>query len=66
MEKHEFHNRIRSLFNINGNLLPELTAEQQREFVADPVRYFISTDREQSDAIWREVEKRQRPLQRKE
>lgn len=66
MEKHEFRNRLRSLFNIDGPLLPELTTQQQRQFEDDPVRYFMRADREQSDAIWREVEKRQRPLQRKE
>lgn len=59
MEKAEFHNRIRSLYCIDGHLLPELTPEQQREFVADPVRYFIRTDKPQSDSIWREIEKRQ-------
>ena len=62
MSKHDFHNRIRSLFNIDGHLLPELTQEQQREFVSDPVRYFIRTDKIQSDAIWREIEKRQTPM----
>ncbi len=59
MEKPEFLNRVRSLFNIDGYQLPELTSDQQREFVRDPVRYFIRTDKAQSDAIWREVEKRQ-------
>lgn len=55
-----FINRVRSLFNIDGYLLLELTGEQQREFVRDPVRYFINTDAEQSAAVFREVEKRQR------
>lgn len=50
---------VRSLFNIDGYLLPELTSEQQREFIGDPVRYFIRTDKAQQDAIWREVAKRQ-------
>lgn len=54
-----FHNRVRSLFNIDGHLLPELTAEQRLEFVRDPVKYFIGTDATQIAAIWREVEKRQ-------
>lgn len=60
MEKADFHNRIRSLFCIDGFLLPELTPEQQREFISDPVRYFIRTDKAQSDAIWNQIEKRQR------
>lgn len=54
-----FLNRLRSLWNIDGHLLPELTKEQQIEFVRDPIKYFIRTDRTQSDAIWREIEKRQ-------
>lgn len=59
VDQHEFINRVRSLFNIDGFLLPELTAAQQSDFIRDPVRYFIGTDKAQSDAIWREVEKRQ-------
>jgi hypothetical protein len=55
-----FINRVRSLFNIDGDLLPELTPEQQLEFVRNPPRYFINTDMSQSRAIWREIEKRQR------
>jgi hypothetical protein len=57
--KASFLNHVRSLFNIDGGLLPELSSDQQREFVFDPVRYFINTDKQQSDAIWREVLKRQ-------
>jgi hypothetical protein len=59
MTQHQFTNALRSLFNIDGYLLPELTDEQQREFVRDPVRYLIRTDKAQQDAIWREVSKRQ-------
>jgi hypothetical protein len=60
MERSEFLNRLRSLYNIDGYLLPELTFEQRREFLRDPARYFINTDRVQTEAIWREVEKRQK------
>ena len=63
LEEHDalsqFLNRLRSLFCIDGYLLPELPDEQQREFVRDPVRYFISTDWDQQKAIWREIDKRQ-------
>lgn len=59
MEKPEFLNRLRSLFNIDGYQLPELNNAEKVQFLSDPVRYFISTDKAQSDAIWREVEKRQ-------
>lgn len=58
-DQHQFTNMLRSLFNIDGYLLPELTSDQQREFNRDPVRYFIRTDKAQQDAIWREVSKRQ-------
>jgi len=61
IDQHTFTNMLRSLFNIDGFLLPELTSEQQAQFVRDPVRYFISADKVQQDAIFREVAKRQRP-----
>lgn len=59
IDQHVFTNALRSLFNIDGYQLPELTVEQQREFVRDPVRYFMRTDDAQQDAIFREVAKRQ-------
>jgi hypothetical protein len=59
MQKRELVNRIRSLFNIDGHLLPELTAPQQLQFLRDPVRYFLDSDEAQSDAIMREIESRQ-------
>jgi hypothetical protein len=59
MEKRAFLNRIRSLFNIDGYLLPELTKDQQLQFLRDPVRFFLNADEAQSDAIMREVESRQ-------
>jgi hypothetical protein len=57
--KRAFVNRIRSLFNIDGYLLPELTSQARLEFLRDPVRYFLNTDDAQSHAIMREVESRQ-------
>jgi hypothetical protein len=59
MDQPLFTNMVRSLFNIDGYQLPELTSDQQREFVRDPVRYFIRTDKAQQDAIFSEVAKRQ-------
>jgi hypothetical protein len=52
---------LASLYNIDHYLLPELSDEHWLEFRDNPPRYFMNTDKEQSDAIWREVEKRQRP-----
>jgi len=60
MEKRAFVNRIRSLFNIDGYLLPELSKDQQSQFLRDPVRFFLNADEAQSDAIMREVESRQK------
>jgi len=59
MDQHIFTNMLRSLFNIDGYQLPELTSEHQDQFLRDPVRYFIGTDKAQQDAIFREVMKRQ-------
>jgi len=59
MSTHEFLNRIRSLYNIDRHLLPELTNAQWVEFRDNPPRYLIHTDKRQVDAIMREVEKRQ-------
>jgi hypothetical protein len=59
MQKREFRNRIRSLFNIDGHLLPELSSQQQLEFLRAPVTYFLESDETQSDAIMREIERRQ-------
>jgi hypothetical protein len=55
----DFINRVRSLYNIDGFMLPELTKEQQTQFIADPPRYFINTDKTQREAIWREIARRQ-------
>lgn len=59
MEMHEFLNRVRSLYNIDRHLLPELDDMQWISFRDDPPRYTINTDKVQKEAIWREVEKRQ-------
>ena len=59
MRIEEFLNRVRSLYNIDGHLLPELTDDQVVEFIKNPPRYFINTDKRQKDAIWREIERRQ-------
>lgn len=61
MDKHGFMNRVRSLANIDRDQLPELTPEDFYWFVNDPVRYFMRATETHAAAIWREVEKRQRP-----
>ncbi len=59
MSLHQFLNRVRSLFNIDGYLLPELSEAEQVAFVRDPVRYLMRCDDGQARAIWREIEERQ-------
>jgi hypothetical protein len=53
-----FHNRIRSLFCIDGCDLPDLAPDELARFLADPVRYFIRTDDAKAGVIWRAVEAR--------
>lgn len=57
--KHAFINRLRSMTCIDGWQLPELSERDQMAFMADPFRFLMRADEAQSDAIWREVEKRQ-------
>lgn len=59
MTRAAFLNRIRSLNNIDRDMLPELTTEEWRRFDEDPVRFFVRADGFQAAAIWREVERRQ-------
>ena len=60
MKLYEFANRLRSLYNIDHYLLPELSEEHWAEFRDDPPRYFMNTaDKVQAEAIFREVERRQ-------
>jgi hypothetical protein len=59
MTRHQFVNRLRSLYNIEHGSLPELTPSQWLEFRANPCRYLIDTDKRQAIAIVREIEHRQ-------
>lgn len=56
MDQASFLNCLRSLHNIDGYQLPELTYGQQIDFVQNPVKYFIRAEDEHQAAIWREVE----------
>lgn len=58
-EKHAFINRLRSMTCIDGWQLPELPKHEQLRFMADPFGFLMRADAAQSDAIWREIEKRQ-------
>jgi hypothetical protein len=58
----EFKNRIASLYNIDRHRLPELSDRDWQQFRDDPPRYLINlADMPQSEAIMREVERRQLP-----
>jgi len=54
-----FRNRLLSLHCIDGHLLPEFSANEQKEFVRNPVEYFLRTDAAQRRLIWQEIEARQ-------
>lgn len=60
MTQHEFMNRLRGLWNIDADQLPELDRQQYAAFSAFPPQWLIRCDDVQADAIWREIEKRQR------
>jgi hypothetical protein len=60
MDAHDFINLVRSLYNIDHYLLPELNDRQWAQFRDDPPRYLINlADKAQGEAIVREVKKRQ-------
>lgn len=59
IDQTSFINALRSLHNIDGHHLPELSHGQQRDFCSNPVRYFIQAEDAQQSAIWREIAKRQ-------
>lgn len=58
-EQARFLNRLKSLFNIDADQVPELTREQWYAFRDDPVRFLLRASDAQAASIWREVEKRQ-------
>lgn len=59
LDHHAFANMLRSLYNIDGWQLPQLSQYRQQEFMRQPVDFFLRADEEQQAAIWREVAKRQ-------
>lgn len=52
MTKHEFHNTLRKLFNIEWSQLSFLTESQKDNFFENPPRFFIAADDETADQIW--------------
>lgn len=61
MDLHAFRNRLKSLYNIDRPQLPELEIGAWGQFQDNPVSFFIRANDTHADAIWREVERRQKP-----
>lgn len=59
MTQAQFLNCLRILHSIDGWQVPELSSDQQRSFMRDPVDYFLRAPDHQQAVIWREIEKRQ-------
>jgi len=53
-----FDNRLRALFNIDYNRLPELPEHMWPAFRDNPVRFWVTCDDHLRDAIWREIQHR--------
>jgi hypothetical protein len=60
MNHPQFTNALKAMFNIDADKLTEIERDQQKHFIADPVRYYIRASEAQHAAIWREIKKRQR------
>lgn len=52
MTKHEFHNALRLLLNIDGPQLGFLTDIQKDNFFGNPWRFFITCDDDTADKLW--------------
>lgn len=52
MTKHDFHNALRLLLNIEGSQLDFLTSVQQDNFFANPHMFFIRADDATADKLW--------------
>lgn len=52
MTKHEFHNALRLLLNIEGSQLDFLTPVQKDNFFANPHMFFIRADDATADKLW--------------
>ena len=58
MNKRNFTNRVRALYNIDYNRLPEMPEVDWPRFRDNPAGFFITCDDEMRAAIWREIEYR--------
>lgn len=58
MNLKNFDNRIRALFNIDYNRLPEMPERAWPSFRDNPVHFWVTCDDDMRDAIWREIQHR--------
>jgi len=61
MNLSNFSNRLKSLFNIDGYMLPELSDTQIERFFENPVKFFITCDDKTQALIWQLIHKRCTP-----
>jgi hypothetical protein len=61
MTKHEFHNALRIILNLEGEELDFLTDVQRDNFYANPHMFFVRCDDATADKIWALVVPQQRP-----
>ncbi|MFA5900284.1 MAG: hypothetical protein WC829_14360 [Hyphomicrobium sp.] len=54
-DKRLFAKRIRALFSIEEDDLPDLMPSEREKAVAAPLKYFLRTNHETSMLIWRAV-----------
>ena len=58
MNMRNFTNRLRALWNIDYNRLPEMPEDEWPHFRDAPHRYFAHCSDDMQKAIWREVQHR--------
>ena len=60
MELREFHNGMRILLNIESFdlAMANIDRDAQKQFLEDPLRFFIRCDDETADKLWAIIERR--------
>ena len=57
-----FTNMLRSMFNIDGYQLPEMSKPEQATFITDPAHFFMAASDEHQDLIFKQIAKRQKAV----
>lgn len=58
LEKRVFAQRIRALFSLEEDDLPELAPTERAKAVAAPLKYFLRSNHDTSMLIWRAIDAR--------